>query len=44
MNIAHLCSQHDEEIPPNHAGNNDTTFLGDDGVFVRLGSSWKKKR
>ena len=43
MSIAYLCSPHTEEfgVPADdHSGNNDTTFIGWDGVFVRLGSSW----
>ena len=43
MSIAHLCSPHTEEfgVPADdHSGNNDTTIIGWDGVFVRLGSSW----
>lgn len=42
VSIAYLCSQHREELAQTHLGNNDNTFLGEDGVFVRLGSSWTK--
>ncbi len=43
MSIYYLCSQHPPELAvlaDAHSGYNDTTFIGWDGVFVRLGSSW----
>ena len=44
MSIYNLCSQHAERLTLTYPGSNDPTFLGEDGVFVRLGSSWEKKR
>ena len=43
MSIYYLCSQHPAEfaVPTKaHSDNNDTTFIGWDGIFVRPGSSW----
>ncbi len=47
MSICNLYSQHHADIAlPATArlGNNDTTFIGSDGVFVRLGLSWIQKK
>ena len=41
--VDYLYSQHPPEfavLADAHSGYNDTTFIGWDGVFVRLGSSW----
>jgi hypothetical protein len=41
--IYHLCSQYPAEfavLGDAHLDNNDTTFIGWDGIFVRPGSSW----
>ena len=43
MSIAYLYSQNTNEFAvrvQDHPSNNDTTFIGGDGVFVRLGASW----
>ena len=43
MSIVYLYSQNTNEFAvrvQDHSGNNDTTFIGWDGVFIRLGSSW----
>ncbi|MYC12766.1 MAG: hypothetical protein F4Y39_03490 [Gemmatimonadetes bacterium] len=38
--VDYLCSQDAEEFVQAHSGNNDTTFIGRDGIFVRPGPSW----